>query len=49
MMDRLERIDLCLRILKGVSEVAISQGELEAIRKVTRAYLDAELGLSEGE
>jgi hypothetical protein len=49
MMDKLERIDQCLRILRDVPEVATSQEELEAIRKVARAYLDAELGLSQGE
>ncbi len=45
MANKLETIDLCLRILKSASEVSLSQEESDRIRKIVLAYLDAELGL----
>jgi hypothetical protein len=44
--DKLERIDLSLRILKSASEVDLSKEELEGVRRIALAYLDAELGIS---
>ena len=46
-MDKLERIDLCLRVLKSAPEVSLSKKELQAVRKVALDYLDAELGIHE--
>jgi hypothetical protein len=45
--DKLERIDLCLRILNNSLNIDLTPGELTKIRKIVLAYLDAELGLSE--
>jgi hypothetical protein len=39
----LEQIDLCLRILKTVNEVELSEGERAAVRRVALAHLDASL------
>jgi hypothetical protein len=43
--NKLETIDLCLRILKLTPEVSLSQAEVDRIRKIVLVYLDAELGL----
>jgi ribosomal protein L16/L10AE len=48
-MDKLERIELCLRILRESSEVSLTQNQLEAVRRVALTYLDAELGVSSGD
>ncbi len=45
MTDKLERIDLSLRILKSATEADLSKEELEEVRRIALAYLDAELGL----
>lgn len=48
MTDKLERIDISLRILKNALEATLSKEEIAAVRRVTLAYLDAELGLDSG-
>jgi hypothetical protein len=48
-VDKLERIDVCLRVLKSASEVRLSETELHTVRRIALAYLDAELGLAERE
>lgn len=45
MTSKLEIIHLCIRILKTVAEVPLSEEEAAGVRKVALAYLDAELGL----
>ena len=47
--DILDRIDLCLRILKNAPEASLSGEELAAVRKVALGYLHADLGLRHGE
>ena len=47
--DILERVDLCLRILKNAREASLSDEERAAVRKVALAYLDADLGLGHGD
>jgi hypothetical protein len=44
-VDKLERIDLCLRVLKNSSRVRLSAEELQVIRKLAFVYLYDELGL----
>ncbi len=48
MTDKLERIDLSLRILKNAAEATLSKEEIAAVRRVALTYLDAELGLDSG-
>lgn len=45
MSEHLEKLDLCLRILKQASEVSLSEEELAKVRRVALLYLRAELGL----
>jgi len=47
--NKLETIELCLRILKSASEVSLSQEEIDQVRRVAMAYLVAELGLPKRE
>ena len=47
--DILERLDLCLRILKNSRDASLSEEERAAVRKVAWAYLEADLGLRHGD
>jgi hypothetical protein len=44
--NKLETIDLCLRVLRAATEVSLSEEEVARVRKIALAYLDAELGIS---
>jgi hypothetical protein len=45
-VNKLEMIDLCLRVIKAAAEVSLSEEEVARVRGIALAYLDAELGLS---
>jgi len=48
MTDKLERVELALRVLKEAREVGLSTQELSEVRRIALVYLDAELGIEKG-